>query len=203
LEFRRVLFRSSTTRATPSSSSRAVFGRRIGVASTARLDDEGVAHVVEQAEMIARLASENEEFRGLPGPEGEPGEAVYSAATMDYNPAARAALAGIACRKAREAGLSASGSVTTVGQELAVANSQGIFAYTPRSSARLMVVATGDDGSGYAEDTALDVATLDMEAVADRAIDIARRAQHPVAVQQDTYTVILQPEAVADIAYFL
>src|SRR5436305_5233481 len=111
--------------------------------------------------------------------------------------------AGIACRKAREAGLSASGSVTTTGQELAVANSLGTFAYTPRSSASMMVVANGDDGSGYAEDSALDVATLDMEAVADRAIGIARRAQNPVAVPPDTYTVILQPEAVADMAHFL
>jgi predicted Zn-dependent protease len=66
-----------------------------------------------------------------------------------------------------------------------------------------MVVANGDDGNGYAEDSALDVAALDMEAVADRAIGIARRAQHPVAVPPDTYTVILQPEAVADMAHFL
>jgi predicted Zn-dependent protease len=189
--------------ATPQLYVRAVFGRRIGVASTARLDDEGVARVVERAEAIARLASDNEEFRGLPGPQGEPGEAPCSGATMDCSPQARAALASIACRKAREAGLSASGSVTTTGQELAVANSQGTFAYTPRSSARLMVVARGDDGSGYAEDSALDVAALDMEAVADRAIGFARRAQHPVAVPPNTYTVILQPEATADIARFL
>ena len=188
---------------TPQLTVRAVFGRRVGSASTARLDDAGLARVVEQAESIARLASEDDTFPGLPEPSGEPGEAAYSAATAACGPQERAALAGIACGMARESGLSASGSVTTVGHELAVANSRGVFAYTPRSWARLVVVAIGASGSGRATDTALDLAALDMEAVAGRAVEIARRAQNPAETPPGDYTVILQPEAVADVAHFL
>ncbi len=45
---------------------------------------------------------------------------------------ARKAAAGVACRLAREAGLGASGSVTTTGQEIAVANSRELIASTER-----------------------------------------------------------------------
>lgn len=188
---------------TPQLAVRAVFGRRSGSATTTRLDDEGITRVVEQAEAIARFAPENARFPGLPGPVEEPREAVRSAATMTCRPETRAAAAEIACRLAREAGLSASGSVTTTGQEMAVANTLGVFAYTPRSTSRIVMVATGESGSGYAEDNALDVATLDMAAIAGRAVDIARRAQNPVEVPAGDYTVILQPEAVSDMTMFL
>jgi len=188
---------------TPTLTVRAVEGTRVGQASTTRLDDAGVAAVVEQAEAIARRAPANAEFPGLPGPGDEPGEAAYSLATIEAGPDLRAAAAGVVCRLARAAGLGASGSVMTAGHELAVANSLGVFAYTPTSSARLAVVATGDDGSGYAEDAALDLAALDPEAIATRAVDIGRRAQHPVAAAPGDYTVILRPEAVADLMTFL
>ena len=190
---------------TPVLTVRAVLGSHVGIASTTRLDDASIARVVEDATTIARYAPENEGFHGLPapGPGGEPGEAVYSAETMIATPETRATAAGIACRLAREAGLGASGSVTTTGQEIAVANSHGVFAYTPRSAARVVVVAVGATGSGYAEDNAFDINNINAEAVARRAVNICRRAQGPVAVAPGDYTVILQPEAVADIMAFL
>ena len=190
---------------TPMLTVRAVLGVRAGIASTTRLDDASIARVVEDAAAIARYAPENEGFHGLPAPGlgGAPGEAVYSAGTMAATSETRATAAGIGCRLAREAGLSASGSVTTTGQEIAVANSRGVFAYTPRSVARVVVVAVGATGSVYAEDNAFDINNIDAEAVARRAVDIGRRSQDPVAVAPGDYTVILQPEAVADIMAFL
>ncbi len=179
-----------------------------GIASTTRLDDASLMRVVEQTTAIARLAPENGLFRGLGLPGAGPhedaaGEATYSPGTMAAPPETRAAAAGVACRLAREARLGASRSVTTTGQEIAVANSHGVFAYTPRSLARVVVVAVGPDGSGYAEDNALDVNAIDVEAVARRAVDIGRRAQGPVAVPPGDYTVVLQPEAVSDMMAFL
>lgn len=188
---------------TPSLMVRAVFGRRVGIASTTRIDDEGIARVVEQATAIARLTAENPRFSGLPEPQGTTDEAVYSADTFFCAPARRAAMAGVACRAAQEAGLTASGSVATVGQEIAVANSRGVFAYTPRSTARMVVVAVGEDGSGYAEDNALEIAALDEEQLATRAVSTARRAQRPTALDPGDYTVILQPEAASDLAQWL
>ncbi len=187
----------------PTLTVRAVVGTRVGTASTSRLDEAGLAAVGEQAVAVARLAPENPEFPGLPAPAGAPNEAAFSLATADCSPERRAELAAVACRLAREAGLRASGSVTTSGEELAVANSLGVFAYTPLSRAAITVVANGDSGSGYAEDRALDIATLDAEALARRSVETGRRAQNPVVTPPGDYTVILQPEAVADITAFL
>lgn len=188
---------------TPTLTVRAVFGKRVGTASTESLDDDAVARVVEQATAIARLAPESADFPGLPEPQGEPEEAAYSPDTANATPETRAEAAGLACRLAREAGLRASGSVATTGREIAVANSRGVFAYTPLSFARIVVVATGENGSGYAQDHALDLAGLETEAIARRAVEIGRRAQNPIAAPPGAYTVILQPEAVSDIANFL
>jgi predicted Zn-dependent protease len=188
---------------TPTLMVRAVFGRRAGIASTTRIDDAGIAGVLEQAAAIARRTAENPLFPGLPEPRSAPDEAVYSMDTFFCTPERRAAMAGAACRRAREAGLTASGSVATTGQEIAVANSRGVFAYTPRSAARMAVVAIGEDGSGFAEDNALEMAALDEEGIAARAVDVARRAQHPAAIEPGEYTVVLQPEAVADLTMWL
>lgn len=188
---------------TPTLTVRSVFGKRVGTASTTRLDLQGVKYVVEHSEAIARLTPERPEFPGLPEPAGEAQETEYSADTFSSSPERRAAMAGIACRLAREAGLEASGSVATSGQEIAVANSRGVFAYTPRSTARMSVVAVGDSGSGYGEDNRQDIAAIDAEAVTARAVAIGRRAQQPVAIEPGEYTVVLQPEAVADIVFWL
>jgi predicted Zn-dependent protease len=158
---------------------------------------------VEQAEAIARSAPEQPDFPGLPEPAGAAQEAAYSEDTFYSSPGRRAAMASAACRLAREAGLEASGSVGTEGEEIAVANSRGVFAYTLRSAARMTVVAVGSSGSGHDADNAREIETIDAEAVAARAIAIGRRAQSPIALTPGNYTVILQAEAVADIAEWL
>src|SRR5712675_1583503 len=47
---------------------RAVVGKRTGVATTNRLDDESLRRVTELALEIAHLSPENPEFHSLPGP---------------------------------------------------------------------------------------------------------------------------------------
>ena len=55
---------------------RFVVGRRVGVASTGRLDREGLRAVAEAAGRIARNVEENDEFVSLPGPApADPGPA--------------------------------------------------------------------------------------------------------------------------------
>ncbi len=188
---------------TPSITVRAVFGTRVGVASATCFNHADIAHTVEQAETIARLVPENEDLRGLPAPQGEIKEAVFSSNTMRCNPDVSASMVELACRLAHKAGLKASGLVTTAGQEIAVANSLGVFSYTPRSTARVVVVTMGENGSGYAQDNAIDIAALNMEILVTHSIKTAQRAQHPIALPPGDYTVILQPEAVSDIARFL
>jgi predicted Zn-dependent protease len=188
---------------TPTITVRAAYGTRVGIASVVSLDRERIARAVERATATARVAPPNGGFPGLPGPRREPTEVTDGPEVAACPPEARAAIARTACRLARDAGVSAAGSVATTRQEIAVANSLGVFAYTARASARLVVVARGDSGSGYAQGIARESAALDAEQVARRAVAVGRRAQRPVEAPPGDYAVVLQPEAVGDIVRFV
>ncbi len=108
---------------------RAVVGKRTGVATTNRLDDESLHRVVEQALEIARISPENPEFHSLPGPQPIVPAAGYSRHTAQYSPEERARNVGIIVQLAKERGLEAAGAFSTDTTEVAVANSLGIFAY--------------------------------------------------------------------------
>jgi len=54
-------------------------------------------------------------------------------------------------------------------------------------------------GSGWAWGGTEDVAQVNTREIAQRAIDIAKRSEDPVAIEPGRYTVILEPEAVADL----
>src|SRR4051812_21464298 len=97
---------------------RAVFGRKIGTASTNRLDPDALKETVAKAEQIARLQVEDPEFKSLPGPDanqGQPGYPAPDEATYFSDPQLRADGAGAICRKAIEAGLIAAGAFETSG----------------------------------------------------------------------------------------
>ncbi len=110
---------------------RAVVGKRIGVATTNRLDDEALRKVTEQALEIARIQPENPEFHSLPSPQPITHAPGYSEATASFTSEERARRVWIIVRLAKERGLESAGAFSTTTNYVAVANSLGIFAYEP------------------------------------------------------------------------
>ncbi len=182
---------------------RAVVGKRIGVASTNDLSDAGLARVVDTALALARLQRENPDFLSLPGPAPVADVAAFSEATAGCTPETRAKGVGDICRRAVAEGLVASGAFTTATQELAVANSWGVFAYFPTTFADLKTVIMSDDGSGYASATSWDVADVNTQAVGAEAVGKALRSRNPHDIEPGRYPVILEDYAVADIVEML
>jgi PmbA protein len=181
---------------------RAVLGNdaaRVGVASTNRLDDQALGQVLETATAIARLQPENPDFPGLPGPQPIPAVEAYSEATAGCTPEQRARGVGAICLQAREAGLIASGALTTAVGEIAVLNSLGVSAYHVTTSADINTTVLSDTSAGYAAAMAMDVNDLDFEALGREAIDKCLRSQNPRALEPGTYTVILEPHATQDL----
>src|SRR5437870_7624078 len=84
---------------------RAVVGKKTGVATTNRLDDESLRRVTEQALEIARLSPENPEFHSLPGPQPIVPAPGFSEQTALYSPEARARSVGTIVQLAKERGL--------------------------------------------------------------------------------------------------
>ena len=138
---------------------RFVIGRRVGVASTNRSDDEGLRSLAERAAAIARNSEELEDWGGLPEPtpirdvpEG------YAEATAGATPELRAEGVRAVIAAADAAGVVSYGSFSTATETLGIANSKGVRASQRRTVSQLLTVAMAPDGgSGYAESAAVDV----------------------------------------------
>lgn len=182
---------------------RAVFGKKVGVASGNDLSEGALQSLVESAETTARLQQDNPDFRSLPGPQPVQERDVYVEATAACTPLVRAQAVATICSLARENGLEAAGAYSTGAEELLVANSLGISAYHRRTVAQIIAMMMGETSSGYADATALDVAELDPEAAGRTALDKALRGRDPTGIEPGTYTVILEEDAVASMLFTL
>jgi PmbA protein len=184
---------------------RVAIGKRVGVASSNRLDDEGLRRVAEAAVAIARNSAELEDWSGLPEPTPITEQpAGWSEATAGATPEQRAEGVRAVIGAADEAGVRAFGSFSTSQEALAVANSHGIRASQRRTSSQLLTVTMGPDGgSGYAEQAGVDMGTIDAAAVGREAAAKARASGHPVAVDPGDWTVVLEEYAVVDLLSML
>ena len=184
---------------------RVAIGNRIGVASSNRLDDEGLRSLAETATAIARNSAELEDWGGLPEPTPiREIAAGWSEDTARATPEQRAEGVRAVIAAADTGGIRAFGSFSTSAEHLAVANSHGIQAAQRRTSAELLTVTmAADGGSGYAEQAAVDVSAIDAAAVGREAADKARASTNPVAVEPGDWTVVLEEYAVVDLLSML
>ncbi|MBI4308141.1 MAG: TldD/PmbA family protein [Chloroflexi bacterium] len=182
---------------------RLVFSKRVGISSTNDLSQDGVRRAVDAAAAIARVVPENPAFPSLPTPAPVPSIQAYVPRTARQGPEERARQAAIICRKAEERGLEAAGVVSVRVTEYAVANTRGVFARHRNTVADVAAVAQSDTSSGYADRMDTDIARIDIEAVADEAIQRAERGRSPVPLDPGEYEVVLEPYATSDILDFL
>jgi len=184
---------------------RMVFGTKVGVASTNRLDDEGMRRVARAAADLSRLQAENPDFRSLPEPVPiEPAAGAYAETTATSTPELRAAGARALIAAAEALGVHAFGSFSTTVDTIAVATSLGIRAHQVSTRAHVTTVAMGDDAeAGWAEAVAVDVNDVDPEAVGREAADRAVRSRHAAALEPGDYPVVLDPYAVSDVVEYI
>ncbi len=180
---------------------RFVVGKRVGVASSGRTDDEGVRRLAANAAAIARVVEELDDWGGLPEPTPiEDVPAGYSRATTDASPELRADGVRAVIAGADAAGVTAYGSFSTGTETTAVANSKGVRAAGTRTVAQLLTVSMGPSGgTGYAEQAAVDATAIDAAAIGREASDKARATANAVAIDAGDYPVVLEEYAVVDL----
>jgi PmbA protein len=180
---------------------RFVRGRRVGVSSSGRTDDEGIRALVERASAIAANVEELEDWAGLPSADPPPElHDGWSDGTATASPELRAEGARAVIAAADEAGVTAYGSFSTDAEAIAVANTKGIRAAERRSQSQLLTVTMGpDNGTGYAEQCAVDATTIDAAAIGREAAERARTSANPVDIEPGDYPVVLHQYAVVDL----
>ena len=183
---------------------RAVVGKRVGVASTNRLDETGLTAVCAAAVEAARTSPADPDFPGLPigGVVEHPTRAHVS--TRQYGARERGEAARAIIGQSAQRGCVAAGTIAINDAVTGVANSVGADAVMPATACNATVLSTGaDGGSGWASFFSTDVRDLAADSLGDRAAALALRTAAPRSLDPGAYTVVLSPEAVADIVRFL
>lgn len=184
---------------------RAVFGKKVANVTVNRLDDASLRDAVQNAERIARLAPDDPELLPELGPQQYDESIVWNDATASLEPEARADAVREITERARAAGLVSTGYLEAQAQAFAVANSKGLFAYQRSTAVAFTTTVRTEDGkgSGWAGASDNDFSRIDPRALAERAIEKARRSVNAAAIEPGRYTVVLEPTAAANLVQLI
>jgi predicted Zn-dependent protease len=181
-------------------------GKRRASSNTNILDDESLRRTVDLAERLAKLSPEDPEAMPELGPQSYSPVASYFDATADLTPEIRAAATKKTIDMAEKTAVGTNnmfvaGFLRATAGSTAVATSKGLFAYHRNSDVDLSTTVRTPDatGSGWASAGARDWSLIDPLALGRAAAQKAVRSRNPKAIEPGLYTVVLEPQAVADI----
>lgn len=183
---------------------RAIVDGRTGVASTNTFDALSLERLVQRATEMARLAPQDPLQPPLPaGVPASPPPNAFSRETATAEPDRRAALCGSLFNAAERGDCWCAGFVSTSSFGVTVANSSGALSSFDGTDAGVNVKMVAATSSGWAESHTSDIAEIDAEAVAGRAVDKALEGASPQPVEPGSWTVILEPAALGEMLAYL
>ena len=178
-------------------------GRRRASTTTNVIDDASLGRAVELSERIARLSPEDPEIMPELGPQQYAGVDGWgsTSAALDPEGRAQAARRVIDAPDVKGRALVPAGFIEVTARARSIATSSGLFAYHRATEAQMSTTVRTPDGtgSGWASDGSREWSDVDAAALGARAARKALASQNPVAVEPGPYTVILEPQAVADL----
>lgn len=175
-------------------------GKR-GSSSTSDLDDVSLKTMVEQAEKLARLAPVDREYLPtLPKQTYKP-VAGFVEATANLSLANRASSIGAIIDECLKNKLIGGGFHAARAQSGASATKNGNFEFERSTNASLSMTARTIDGtsSGYFLRSHFDINKLDTKRIAREAVRKALDGANARTLGPGMYTVVLEPQAVADL----
>jgi predicted Zn-dependent protease len=175
-------------------------GKR-GSASTNDLDDESLRAMVAQAEKIARSAPVDREYVPTLGRQIYKPVNSYVESTARISLTDRARQIGQIISECEKAGVIGAGFHAANVQAGGNASKNGNFDFERSTGVGLSVTARMPDGSssGYFLRSHNDIARLDTMRIARESIRKAKEGQGARTIEPGVYTVIMEPQAVADL----
>ncbi|MEO0190334.1 MAG: TldD/PmbA family protein [candidate division WOR-3 bacterium] len=184
---------------------RAIFGKKIGAASTNSLLPQKIKETVKWAERIARYQVENTKFvsliKTLPKQYHPVSPRVRYYASI--TPQKRAEAVRDIIEVAKKHGLTAFGSVSNGWSTITIGNSLGTFAYYKSGDVFCNIVMSGKDSTGYVQAGAKSLNELNFVKLAEVAAKKAIKSADPIEIEPKSYTTIFEPLAVADFMDYL
>ncbi len=176
-------------------------GGRRGAASTNDLDDGSLKNMVARAEAIAKTAPVDREYLPTLGKQTYKPTSGYVEATANLSLTDRAKQIGAVIAECEKAGVIGAGFHSANVQSGGSATKNGNFEYERGTGVGLSVTARTPDGtsSGYFLRSHHDISKLDTMRIARESIRKAMEGKGARVIDPGIYTVILEPQAVADL----
>lgn len=178
-------------------------GKR-GSSSVSDFDENSLKEAIAQAEKIASLAPIDREYLPTLGKQIYRPVNGYVEATANISPTMRAKAIGSVLEASEKAKIIAAGFYQSRASASALATKNGNFNYERDTVVGLSVTGRTTDGtsSGYFARSHYDIGKLDTERIAREAIRKTLEGRNAQTLDAGVYTVILEPQAVADILGF-
>ena len=182
---------------------RLLYGKRLGLATTNRLDGAGLDRLVKRARANAEVSPNDPDYPGLSEPADYRVAKGFDWSTAECSPLERAKEVGEICRLTAEKGFSGSGLFSTGINEVVIANTKGVFAYHTGTTADFQIVVNSEDASGREQGSGWRVGDIAVEELGRNAIEKAENGSNPSLVDPGEYTVVLAPYASEDLLNML
>ena len=182
---------------------RVLRGKRLGLATSNRLDEDGLDKLLARARANSEVSPEDPDYPGLPEPARYEAVNVFDQLTAEYSPQDRAKLVDMVCRLASEKGLNNSGLFSNGTNEVAIANTQGVMAYYAGTNADFQTVVTSEDASGREQGSGWRVGEIPVESLGRDAIQRTEDGSNPRSIDPGEYTVVLTPYGTEDLLNML
>ena len=175
--------------------------RKRGSSTTNGIDDASLKAAAQRAEELARLAPVDVEYLPTLGPQRYQSAHGYVEATENISPRARAKTIRQVIDLSENAKVIAAGFHQARGAATAFATRNGNFHYERSSLVSLSMTArtVEGNGSGYFLRNHFDAAKLDAQRIAQEAIRKSLDSRNPRPLEPGVYSVILEPQAAADL----
>jgi PmbA protein len=183
---------------------RAIYGNKIGVSRSNDTTHDGLRKLIGIAEEIAQNQREDPDFKSLLYYPEKPDGVGYYDNTYRYSADSREGIVADIVKRARSDSLSCAGTLQTSGTSLAVVNSLATEMFARNTEYRFTLTATAANGlSGWSQAAGRNIEDFDFKTVSQKALDKASYDTEPISLESGAYTVILEPDAVANFLLFL
>ena len=183
---------------------RAAFGSRHASMSVNQTDDASLESLVRKTEEAAKFAPEDPEYVPELGRQNYLSIKPFSRSTARASARSRVKGTEAALRPARRNDLVSAGFLEHDHSFSAVGNSAGLFAHSESTDASFSnTIRTKDGkGSGWAGNSSRDFSKVDCGDASKRAVWKSKHSADANTLEPGIYSVILEPQAVADLMRF-
>ncbi len=171
---------------------RVVKSKKIGSASTNRVDSYGLMEALKKASEIANLQKEDEKFKSLPCEKPFVIEKKFN----KLLPNELAEKVSLVVQIAIDKGTKAYGSLSRTNSEIAVFNSLGTVSYSTSATENLNLVAMTDILSGYGTMSGNIITENEIEKLTHSVCQKCKNKYEPIRVKPGKYDVFLEEYAI-------